>query len=147
MFWKQVLYTALFFVGSFILAAIIENIFVDINSGMIVLGVNNLLELLLFSLSTIIFPAIVEETFFRKNLICFANKKILVTTTLSSMLLYSLEHALTISGILLCMIWALPLSLSYIKTKNIYVPMTAHFICNFIMNGFSVIIALQSGII
>ncbi|MCE3019726.1 hypothetical protein LW893_02050 [Parvimonas micra] len=39
-------------------------------------------------------------------------------------------------GIFLCMIWALPFSVSYIKIRNIYVPMTAHLICNIIINGF-----------
>lgn len=60
-------------------------------------------------------------------------------TTIFSMFLYALEHAFTIWGIFLCMIWALPLSISYIKTKNIYVTMTAHFICNMIVNGITII--------
>ena len=60
-------------------------------------------------------------------------------TTLFSMFLYALEHAFTIWGISLCMIWALPLSISYIKTKNIYVTMTAHFISNILVNGITII--------
>lgn len=55
------------------------------------------------------------------------------------MFLYALEHTFTIWGIFLCMIWALPLSISYIKTKNIYVTMTSHFICNMIVNGITII--------
>lgn len=55
------------------------------------------------------------------------------------MFLYALEHALAIWGIFLCMIWALPLSVAYIKTKNIYVPMTAHAICNIVVNGIIVV--------
>ena len=58
------------------------------------------------------------------------------------MFLYALEHSLTIWGILLTMIWALPLSISYIKTKNMYVPMTAHFIGNLLGNGIDVIMAI-----
>jgi membrane protease YdiL (CAAX protease family) len=41
---------------------------------------------------------------------------------------------------LITAIWALPLVVAYIKTKNIYVPMTAHFIANAIGNGSTVII-------
>ena len=82
---------------------------------------------------------IVEESFYRKNLISFKNRRILVLTTLFSMFLYALEHALAIWGIFLCMIWALPLSISYIKTKNIYVVMTAHFICNIVVNGMAIV--------
>lgn len=55
------------------------------------------------------------------------------------MFFYALEHALATWGIFLCMIWALPLSISYIKTKNIYVMMTAHFICNIVVNGVAIV--------
>lgn len=60
------------------------------------------------------------------------------------MFLYALEHSLTIWGIFLTMIWALPLSLSYIKTKKIYVPMIAHFIGNLLGNGIDVIMTIIS---
>ena len=54
-----------------------------------------------------------------------------------SMFLYAIEHALSWWGILLTMIWAIPLSIAYIKTKNIYVVMTAHFIGSFsVINTF-----------
>lgn len=88
--------------------------------------------------------AITEETFYRKNMISFQNKRMLISTTLLSMFLYAIEHSLTIWGIFLTMIWALPLSISYIKTKNIYVPMTAHFIGNLLGNGIDVIMTIIS---
>ena len=65
-------------------------------------------------------------------------------TTILGMVLYALEHSLTIWGIFLTMIWALPLSVSYINTKNIYVPMTAHFIGNLLGNGMTVIMTIIS---
>lgn len=77
-------------------------------------------------------------------MISFNNKGILAVTTLISMFLYALEHSLTIWGILLTMIWALPLSVSYIKTKNIFVPMTAHFIDNLLGNGIDVVMTFIS---
>ncbi|WP_243129552.1 CPBP family glutamic-type intramembrane protease [Clostridium sp. HBUAS56017] len=40
----------------------------------------------------------------------------------------------------MAMIWGIPFSISYIKTKNIYVPMMAHFIVNLIGNGSTAII-------
>lgn len=97
------------------------------------------MTLIVFSLSTIIFPPIVEEMFFRKNMISFENKGVLIFTTILSMLMYALEHSLAPWGIFLTMIWALPLSISYIKTKNIYVPVTAHFIGNLLGNGIDVV--------
>lgn len=138
-FWKQVALTMFFFGIAFIFTNILENIFPYLNTGMINLRVDNGLELILFIGSTIILPPIVEEVFFRKNLTSFKNKKILILTTLLSMFLYALEHALAIWGIFLCMIWVLPLSVAYIKTKNIYVPMTAHAICNIVVNGIIVV--------
>ena len=77
-------------------------------------------------------------------MISFQNKRMLISTTLLSMFLYAIEHSLTIWGIFLTMIWALPLSISYIKTKNIYVPMTAHFIGNLLGNGIDVIMTIIS---
>ena len=106
---------------------------------MIHLKADNWLKLILFAASTIMLPPIVEEVFYRKNLISFKNGKMLILTTLFSMFAYALEHTFSIWGVFLCMIWALPLSISYIKTKNIYVTMTSHFICNFVINGIAVI--------
>lgn len=138
-FWKQVLLTILFCTLAFAFTNVLANMFPHLNNGMIKLRVNNWFKLILFTFSTIILPPIVEEIFYRKNLISFKNRRILVLTTLFSMFLYALEHALAIWGIFLCMIWALPLSLSYIKTKNIYVTMTAHFICDLVVNGIAVV--------
>ena len=127
--------------GAFIVSCFI---FPNYNTGMIGLRRNSWLTLTIFTISTIILPAITEETFYRKNIISFQNKRILLCTTLLSMFLYAVEHSLTIWGIFLTMIWALPLSISYIKTKNIYVPMTAHFIGNLLGNGSDVIMTIIS---
>lgn len=143
-FWKQVIITALLFIAAFLITIILENIFPDYSTGMIALRRNSWLTLTIFAISTILLPAITEETFYRKNMISFQSKGILLITTLLSMFLYALEHSLTIWGIFLTMIWALPLSISYIKTKNIYVPMTAHFIGNLLGNGIDVIITVIS---
>ena len=138
-FFIQVILTVVFISIAFYFTIILENIFPNINKGMILLRADNWLKLILFSFSTIIFPPIIEETFFRKNLISFKNSKILIITSLLSMFLYALEHSLTWWGIFLCMIWAFPFSISYIKTRNIYVSMTAHLICNLIINGILII--------
>lgn len=143
-FWKQVSITALLFISAFIITIILENLFPNYNTGTIALRRDSWLTLTIFAISTIILPAITEETFYRKNMISFQNKRMLISTTLLSMFLYAIEHSLTIWGIFLTMIWALPLSISYIKTKNIYVPMTAHFIGNLLGNGIDVIMTIIS---
>ena len=136
-FWKQVMVTGLFFIVAFIITTILENLFPNCNTGMIMLRRNSWFTLIIFAM-----PAITEETFYRKNIISFQNKRTLICTTLLSMFLYAIEHSLTIWGIFLTMMWALPLSISYIKTKNIYVPMTAHFIGNLLGNGLDVIMTI-----
>lgn len=118
-FWKQVLISVFFFIFSFLITIVLENIFPHYNTGTIVLRRDSWLKLIIFAISTILFPAVTEETFYRKNMISFKSKGILLITTILSMFLYALEHSLTIWGIFLTMIWALPLSISYIKTKNI----------------------------
>jgi membrane protease YdiL (CAAX protease family) len=141
-FWKQVIITSIMFILSFGLTIVLENIFPKLDTGTIGLKRDTWFKLVLFAISTIIFPAITEETFYRKNMISFKSKSVLLITTILSMLLYALEHSLAIWGIFLSMIWAIPLSVSYIKTKNIYVPMTAHFIGNLLGNGIDVIMTI-----
>ncbi len=141
-YWIQVLLTFLGFMFAFILTTILEGIFPGLETGTINLRRDTWLTLGVFAISTILFPAITEETFYRKNLILFDSKKAVIITTILSMFLYACEHSLALWGIFLTMIWALPLSLSYIKTRNIYVVMTAHFLGNLLGNGVDVILTL-----
>ncbi|WP_423218462.1 CPBP family glutamic-type intramembrane protease [Streptococcus equinus] len=141
-YWIQVLLTFLGFMLAFILTTILEGIFPGLETGTINLRRDTWLTLGVFAISTILFPAVTEETFYRKNLILFDSKKALIITTILSMFLYACEHSLAPWGIFLTMIWALPLSLSYIKTRNIYVVMTAHFLGNLLGNGVDVILTL-----
>ncbi|WP_287969785.1 type II CAAX endopeptidase family protein [Streptococcus sp.] len=141
-YWIQVLLTFLGFMLAFILTTILEGIFPGLETGTINLRRDTWLTLGVFAISTILFPAITEETFYRKNLILFDSKKTVIITTILSMFLYACEHSLAPWGIFLTMIWALPLSLSYIKSRNIYVVMTAHFLGNLLGNGVDVILTL-----
>lgn len=141
-FWKSVILTALGFIGAFLVTTVLESIFPDFSTGMIGLRRNSWITLIIFAMSTILLPPIVEETFYRKNMISFENKVVLTITTLLGMLMYALEHSLVVWGILLTMIWALPLSISYNKTKNVYVPMTAHFIGDLLGNGIDIVFTI-----
>ena len=105
-FWKYVILTALGFIGAFVITTVLEGMFSDFNTGMIGLRRNSWITLIIFAMSTILLPPIVEETFYRKNLISFENKAVLIITTLLGMLMYALEHSLAVWGILLTMIWA-----------------------------------------
>lgn len=143
-FWKQVILTSLGFIGAFVITMVLESIFSDIDTGMVGLRRNSWITLIIFAISTILLPPIVEETFFRKNMISFESKVVLIITTLFGMSMYALEHSLAVWGIFLTMSWALPLSISYIKTKNVYVPMTAHFIGNLFGNGIDIVFTINA---
>lgn len=140
-FWIPVLWTALGMIAAFLLSVYIGSLFPNINDGMFGIDRNTWPKLILFAISTIIFPPLAEETFYRQAFIRFDNKVVIVITSLIGMILYALEHSVAPLGIIETMIVAVPLTLSYIKMRNVYVTMTAHFIVNFIGNGASVIIA------
>jgi len=141
-FWKQVVLTAIMFLIAFFVTIVLEGQFSTLTTGYINLKRDTWLRLFVFAISTIILPPITEELFFRKSVIAFKSKGILMFTALIGMFLYAVEHSLSIWGIFLTMIWALPLTVSYIKTKNIYVPMTAHLIGNLLGNGIDVVMTI-----
>lgn len=141
-FWKPVGITVFFFMLAFAATMILESTFPQWDTGMIGLRRDNWFTLVLFAVSTIILPPVVEETFYRKNLILTENRNVMAATMVCSMLLYAAEHSLTPWGIFLTMLWALPLSISYGKTKNVFIPMTAHFIVNFVGNGADVVFTI-----
>lgn len=148
-FWKPVLITVFFFMLAFAVTTVLESLFPDFNAGTIALRRDNWFRLFIFAISTIILPPVVEETFYRKNLILydcrlFGGKWITVVTMIFSMFLYGAEHSLSVWGIFLTMIWALPLSISFVKTKNVYIPMTAHLIVNLFGNGADIIFTIRT---
>lgn len=68
-FWESVILTALGFVGAFVITTVLESRFSEFNTGMIGLRRNSWITLIIFAISTILLPPIVEETFYRKNMI------------------------------------------------------------------------------
>lgn len=141
-FWKQVVVTTAFFLIAFGVTTVAESLFPDLDTGTIGLARNTPTRLVAFAISTMFLPAITEETFFRKSLVSFRDKPTLVLTAAFGTLLYAAEHSLKPWGIFLTAIWALPLTISYINTKNAYVPMTAHFIVNVLGNGATVVMTI-----
>ncbi|MHB8064544.1 MAG: CPBP family intramembrane glutamic endopeptidase [Ruminiclostridium sp.] len=107
---------------------------------MVAFKVVDLPSLLAFALTTIFLPPIAEEAFYRKGIINFDKKDLLILTSIIGTILFASEHSLKPLGLLISSIWSVPFTISYIKTKNVYIPMTAHFICNFIMNGLTVVL-------
>lgn len=140
-FWIPVLWTAVSMITAFLLSAFISSLFPNVDDGMFGLDRDSWPKLILFAISTIIFPPIAEETFYRQACVRFDNKIVLFISSLLGMILYLLEHSIALLGIIETMIVAVPLTISYIKTRNVYVTITAHFIVNLIGNGVSVVFA------
>lgn len=128
--------------GAFGATSVLEQAFPHLATGAITMPVKTAGELLLFAPSTIVLPAIVEETIFHKQMICLANHTAIICTTLLSAMLFAAEHFVAPWGMLPGMVWVLPFSLAYSMTRNVYVPMTAHAIASILINGPTVVMAL-----
>ena len=139
-FWFPVLITILGMTIMFGIGIGSKILFPNVNDGMAVLGVDSWISLIAFAFVTIFLPPISEEVFYRKAIIVFSSKSILYISVIVSIFLYASEHSLMPLGFLQACLWGIPFSIAYIKTKNVYVCMTAHILCNLVVNGITVII-------
>lgn len=138
-FWLPTLFTALGMAAAFGVGVAATALFRNADDGTAVFGVNNWGSLTAFALVTIFLPPIAEEVFYRKAVTAFDSKAVLLISVLVSISLYASEHSLMPLGFLQACLWAVPFNVAYLKTKNIYVCMTAHFLCNLVVNGAAVI--------
>lgn len=138
-FWLPVVYTLIAMVTAFGVGSLISGLLPNINDGIGAFKIVNLPTLFAFAITTILLPPIAEESFYRKGIINFDNNISLLLTSVIGILLYASEHSLKPLGFLIAIIWAVPFTISYIKTKNIYITITAHFICNLVFNGMTVV--------
>ncbi|MCX7884285.1 MAG: CPBP family intramembrane metalloprotease [Caloramator sp.] len=139
-FWIKVLYTAILEIIAFGISFILLKLLPNINDGMLAFKVVNIQTLIAFAVTTILLPPIAEEAFYRKAIINFDNKISLLISIAIGTLLYASEHSLKPLGFIEAMIWSVPFTAMYVKTRNIYIPLTAHLMCNIVFNGISTII-------
>ena len=133
-FWREVCVTAMLFCAAFAITEGMENLFPSLITGEIEYPLHSPLEIIIFAVTSIILMPITEECYFRQGLISGESKKMLLLTSVVSMILYAICHAFAPWGIFLCILWAIPLTWAYLKTRNIYIVTTAHFIINIIGN-------------
>ena len=141
-YWKDVLITAMLYGAAIAITDSLASLLPDVNPVFIPVDIGNGFELFLYAITMLYLAPISEEIFFREGLICNHNKLLIVLSAIFSMALYSIKYAFAPWGIFLVMIWALPLTWAYVKTGNVYVCITAHFLVNFI-GKIPVIIALM----
>ena len=136
LFWIPVLLTTLASALCFLLTGIL---FPSVESGLYQMAVDSWPKILLFGLSSLVLAPITEELFFRQSLIHPGSRLSLGLSVIFSLLLFALEHGVHAQGILTGIIWGIPLTFSYLYTRNIYVPITAHLIANFFSSGLDLI--------
>lgn len=99
---------------------------------------SNLIDLILLSISTIILAPIIEEIVYRKVLFIKFSKKLgIFVAAIVSSLVFGIGHDTL--GILGAMVFGLACCILYKKYENILVPMSVHFINNFIAGIFTCI--------
>ncbi len=100
---------------------------------------NDLIPTFFYALMMIVMKPVAEEFFFRKALISFDSKSQTVIFTLISLVLCALTRAHGPLGILEWVIMALPVTIAYIATKNIYISVMAHVLFEFYDNIYEVV--------
>ena len=100
---------------------------------------NDLVPTFFYALMMIVIKPVAEELFFRKALIRFDNKKQTIIFAVLSLVLYALTRAHGPLGILEWAIMALPVTIAYIATKNIYISVMAHVLFEFYDNIYEVL--------
>lgn len=137
--WLHILLTLLGLALTYGLATGIISLFPNVATGWGKMKCNSGWSVAAFAVSTIIMPPISEELFFRKSLIVNnGTNRILIATSAVSVILFGLEHSLLPLGFIEGALIGIVFTVAYIRTKNIIVPVIAHFITNFIINGISV---------
>ncbi len=99
---------------------------------------NDIVPTFFYALMMIIIKPVAEELFFRKALIRFDSKKQTICFTILSLVLCALTRAHGPLGILEWAIMALPVTVAYIATRNIYISVMAHVIFEFYDNIYEV---------
>lgn len=131
-FWKYVVMCSVLFGAAIGITHIIEHFFPTLDSGFYPLNVTNWLTLVIFIVTSLFLEPVVEETYFRGNLISVESKKMMIITSIASILLYSISHSFSLWGIISVLIWSVPMTFIFLKTRNVYVVMIAHFIVNLV---------------
>lgn len=131
MFWRPVIITvASVLLMNWLTTFMGNHLFKGIPDGLFGVWTNGNLSLFLYSISTLILMPLAEELFYRRAaLFMYTPATLLLSMTLSAML-YSLQHAYGWVGILEYVLISIPLMLSYVLTRDIYVVIMSHFIVN-----------------
>lgn len=143
-FWLPVILT---FVG-LMLANDIKNkvlqpYFATVRDGTVsIITKNDILPTIIYALMMIVMKPVAEELFFRKAIISFGSKKRVFVLTVVSLILCAVTRAHGVLGIAEWMLMAIPVTIAYVVTRNIYISVMAHVAFEFYDNIYSIVYAL-----
>jgi hypothetical protein len=103
---------------------------------------NNIVSTIFYAIMMMVMKPVAEELFFRKALIKFGSKKRVLALTIISLLLCAITRAHGLLGIAEWVLMALPVTIAYLVTRNIYVSVMAHVAFEFYDNIYSVVYAI-----
>lgn len=103
---------------------------------------NDIGPTILYALMMIIMKPVAEELFFRKAIISFGSKKRVFALTIVSLLLCAVSRSHGLIGIAEWIIMAIPVTIAYVTTRNIYISIMAHVAFEFYDNIYSIVYAI-----
>ena len=131
------------YLADYLKTQIIPTLFPGVRDGTVqIIYHNELLPTLMYAIMMIVLKPVAEELFFRKALIKFGSKKKVLAFTILSLLLCALSRAHGLLGIAEWMLMALPVTIAYVATRNIYISLMAHVLFEFYDNIYSVVYTL-----
>ncbi len=140
-FWIPVAFTfGGLYLANYIKVQVIPYLFVGARDGTVqIIYHNELLPTLLYAIMMIVLKPVAEELFFRKAIIKFGSKKKVLAFTVLSLILCALSRAHGLLGIAEWILMALPVTIAYVATRNIYISLMAHVLFEFYDNIYSVL--------
>ncbi|MCR5670671.1 MAG: CPBP family intramembrane metalloprotease [Butyrivibrio sp.] len=125
------------------LAALMPGTLSAVRDGTVSIFVSNdIFPTIVYAFMMIVMKPVAEELFFRKAIIKFGSKKKVVAFTILSLLLCALSRAHGFVGIAEWMLMALPVTIAYLATRNIYISVMAHVLFEFYDNIYTVVYAI-----
>ncbi len=95
---------------------------------------NSIPGVLLYAVTVMILKPFASELFFRKGWISFSDRSWLLFTALTSLLLEAVTVSVTLPSLIETVMLAVPLTIAYCVTKDVYVSLFVHFIFGILVN-------------
>ncbi len=140
-FWIPVVLTFFgLYIADYLRQEVIPTMFPGVRDGNVqIIYHNELLPTLMYALMMIVLKPVAEELFYRKAIIKFGSRKKVIAFTILSLLLCAISRAHGLLGIAEWVLMALPVTIAYVATRNIYISLMAHVLFEFYDNIYSVV--------